>query len=113
MHSSPEEEDELKKLIHSTTHNIIESDKNELLELLAELEEEVTEDLNDDVFQLEKLIDAFLTGDYLEGKPLLPMIGETRWFLNNPKIETTALKNVDRWCQKQSISCSFYIHTVK
>ena len=42
------------------------------MELLAELKEEVTEDFIDDVFQLEKLIDAFLTD--LEGKPLLPMI---------------------------------------
>ena len=66
------------------------------MELLAELKEEVTEDFIDDVLQLEKHIDAFLTDDHLEGKPLLPMIDETRWFLNNPKIEITAFKNVDR-----------------
>ena len=47
------------------------------MELLAELEEEVAEDFIDDVLQFEKLIDAFLTDDYLEGKPLLPMIDET------------------------------------
>ena len=40
----PEEEDELKKVIHATTHNVIESDKKELMELLAELKEEITED---------------------------------------------------------------------
>ena len=33
----PEEEDELMKVIHATTHNVIESDKKELMELLAEL----------------------------------------------------------------------------
>ena len=37
----PEEEDELKKVIHATTHNVIESDKKELMELLAELKEEL------------------------------------------------------------------------
>ena len=68
----PPEEDELKKVIHATTHNVIESDKKELMELLAELKKEVTEDFIDDVLQLEKLIDAFLTDDYLEGKPLIP-----------------------------------------
>ena len=68
-----EEEDELKKVIHATTHNVIESDKKELMELLAEFKEEITEDFIDDVFQLEKLIDAFLT----DGKPLLPMLDET------------------------------------
>ena len=46
------------------------------MELLAELKEEVTEDFIDDVLQLEELIDAFLTNDYLEGKPFLPMIDE-------------------------------------
>ena len=33
------------------------------MEVLAVLKEEVTEDFIDDVFQLEKLIDAFLTDD--------------------------------------------------
>ena len=36
------------------------------MELLAELKEKVTEDFIGDVLQLEKLIDAFLTGDHLE-----------------------------------------------
>ena len=75
--SPAEEEDELKKVIHATTHNVIESDKKELMELLAELKEEVTENYIDDVLQLEKLIDEFLTDDYLEGRPLIAMIDET------------------------------------
>ena len=37
------------------------------MEPLAKLKEEVTEDYIDDILQLEKLIDAFLTDDYLEG----------------------------------------------
>ena len=72
----PPEEDELKRVIHAITHNVTESDKKELMELLAELIQ-VTEDIIDDVLQLEKLIDAFLTDDYLEGKPLLPLIDQT------------------------------------
>ena len=40
--SLDEEEDELKKVIHATTHNVTESDKKELMELLTELKEEVT-----------------------------------------------------------------------
>ena len=55
------------------------------MDLLAELKEEVAEDFID------------LTDDYLEGKSLLPMIDETfKWSINNPKIETTSFKNVDR-----------------
>ena len=53
----PPEEDELKNVIHATTHNVIESDKKELMELLAELKE----DFIDDVLQLEKLIDACIS----------------------------------------------------
>ena len=90
--SPPEEEDELKKVIHATTHNVIESNKKELMELLAELKEEVTEDVID-VLQVEKLIDAFLTDDYLEGKPLLPMIDETLvGFSTIPKLKQQRLK---------------------
>ena len=40
---------------------------------------------------------AFLTDDYLEGKPLLPMIDESRWFLNNPKMLTGDIKS-NRYC---------------
>ena len=63
------------------------------MELLAELKEEVTEDFIDDVFQLEKLTDSFLTDDYLEGKPLLPMIDETLdGFSTIPKSKQQRLK---------------------
>ena len=75
--SPPEDDEELKKVIHATTHNVIECDKKELMELLEELKEEVTEDFIDNVLQLEKLSDVILTYDYLEGKPLLPMIDKT------------------------------------
>ena len=47
-------------MIQATANNVIESDKKELMELLAEFKEEVTEDFIDDVLQLEKIIDAFL-----------------------------------------------------
>ena len=71
-----EEEDEFKKMIKATTNDIIESDEKELTELLTEFKEEITEDFIDDVLQLEKIIDAFLIDDYLEGKPIVPMIDE-------------------------------------
>ena len=51
------------------------------MKILAELKKEVTEDFTEDFIDndlhLEKLINKFLTDDYLEGKPLLPMIDET------------------------------------
>ena len=63
------------------------------MECLAELKDEVTEDFIDSVLQLEKLIDAFLTDDYLEGKPLLPMIDETLdGFSTIPKSRQQRLK---------------------
>ena len=63
------------------------------MELLTEFKEEVTEDFIDDVLQLEKLIDAFFTDDYLEGKPLLPMIDETLYgFSTIPKSKQQRLK---------------------
>ena len=71
---SEEEEDELKKMIQATTNDVIESDEKELMELLTNLKEEVTEDFIDDVLQLEKIIGAFLINDYLEGKLIVPMV---------------------------------------
>ena len=63
------------------------------MELLVVLKDEVTEDFIDDVLQLEKLIDAFLTDDYLEGKPLLPMIDEILdGFSTTPKSKQLRLK---------------------
>ena len=71
----------------------IEFDKKEFMELLAELKKEVTEDFIDDVFQLEKLIDAFLTDDYIEGKSLLPMVDEILdGFSIIPKLKQQRLK---------------------
>ena len=49
-------------IIKSTVNYVIAHDIEESMELLAELKEE---DFIDDVLRLEKLIDAFLTDDYL------------------------------------------------
>ena len=40
------------------------------MELLTEFKEEVIDDFIDDVLRLEKIIDAFLIDDYLEGSTL-------------------------------------------
>ena len=61
-------------MIQATTNDVIESDEKELMELLTDLKEEVTEDFIDDVIQLEKIIDAFLIDGYLEGKLIVPMV---------------------------------------
>ena len=68
---------DINDIIKSSVNYVIADDKKELMELLAELKEEVIEDFIDDVLQLEKLIDAFLTDDYLQGKPLLLMIDDS------------------------------------
>ena len=53
-------------------------DKSELMEILRELKEKASKDYIDILLELEKLINTFLTGEYLEGKPILPMNGEPR-----------------------------------
>ena len=40
--------------------------------------EEAGEEFIDTVRQLEEVIDAFFTDEFLEGKPILPMINELR-----------------------------------
>ena len=59
------------------------------------LKEEVTEDFIHNVFQSEKRIDAFLTDEYLEGKPLLPMIDETLdGFSTIPKLKQQRVHSI-------------------
>ena len=63
-HEPNSEEDELKNVIQ------------QLIELLKEIKEEGSEDDIDATLQFDKPIAAFLIGEYLEGKPILPMIIE-------------------------------------
>ena len=73
--ASPDsEEGEEDEFNQSTTNDVIESDKKELMGHLTELKEEVPEDIIDGVLQLEKRIDAFLINAYLEGKPMVDEI---------------------------------------
>ena len=58
-----------------------------MIELLTKIKEEVSEDDIDVTLQLEKFIDVFLIGEYLEGKPILPMIIEVMKTLENFVIE--------------------------
>ena len=62
--------------------------------------------------QVEKRIDAFLTDDYLQGKPLFPMIDETLDGFSIPKAKQQRLKMLTGDIKRKSISRSFYIHTV-
>ena len=57
------------------------------MELSTEIKEEGSEDDVDVTFQLEKFIDALLIVEYLEGKPILPMIIEVMRTLENSVIE--------------------------
>ena len=81
-----EEEDEVKKIINSTVDYIVVHDKKELMELLTELKEEATEDYIDTLLKLEVLVTTFLTDEFLEEKPILPMIDELIRELENSPV---------------------------
>ena len=96
-------------IIKSTVNYIIAHDKEELL---AELKEEVTEYFIDGVLQLEKLIDAFLTDDYLGGEPLLPMIDETLdGCSTNPRSKQQRLKMVAGDIISRAIDILFILYS--
>ena len=88
-----EEDDEVKKIINSTVDYIVTHDKKELTELLAELKEEATEDYIDTLLELEELIATFITSEFLEEKPILPMIDELiRKLENSPVAKSKSLR---------------------
>ena len=64
--------------------------------LLREIKVEGSEDDIDTTLQLEKRIDAFLIGEYLEGNPILPVIIEVVKALLNSVIETSKQHRMKR-----------------
>ena len=108
-----EEEDGFIKKIQSTLDYIIRNDRKELIELLTELKEEATENYIDILLELGKHIDAFLTDEHLEGKPIFSMVGELRRRLqSSPIIKSKHYRNVGREYQRESLSCSIYIYAI-
>ena len=87
LEPNSEEEDELTKVIQATANYLVKPDKKKFMELLTEIKVEGSEDDIDATLQLEKLIDVLLFGEYLEGKPILPMIIEVKKTLVNSVIE--------------------------
>ena len=73
-----DEEDEIKKVIQTTFHGIIQHDEEELMELLADLKDEADDDYIGTLLKVEELIDVFLTDEFREGKPILSFIDELR-----------------------------------
>ena len=77
------------------------------MENLTELKEEVTEDCIDDDLQLVKFIVAFPIDDYLEGKPILPLMDE---------IQESALSKLKQQRLKMSIgdikSNRYHVHLI-
>ncbi len=69
-------EETFEKLRHSTLHYLIAEDKEELRELLKEFKEETEEgdEYTEDVSKLEELTHAYFLDEFLEGKPIQPMI---------------------------------------
>ena len=70
-------DDEVKNVIQSTFHDIIQHDEEELVELLAELKDEAdSDDYIGTLLKVEERIDVFLTDEFLKGNPILSIIDE-------------------------------------
>ena len=65
-----DKDDEVKKVIQSTFHDIIQHDEEELMELLAELKDETDNDDNiGTLLKVEELINVFITNEFSVRKP--------------------------------------------
>ena len=73
-----DEDDEVKNVIQSTFHDVIQHEEEELMELLADLKDEADNDgcIGTLLEVEEELIDLFLTDEFPEGKPILSVIDE-------------------------------------
>ena len=63
---------------------IIQHDKEELLQLMEELKDDIDEEFMEIVFSIEKLFEIFFEEEVLDGEPIRPQIDE---LLN--KLETS------------------------
>ena len=73
-----EEEDEMTRVIKDTVAHVILHDKEELSDLLMELQDEVSKEFLDALLDLELLAGKFLIDEFQKGEPLLPLIEERR-----------------------------------
>ena len=74
----------LRRLFQSTLDYLITHDKKELETIPAHFKEEVDDEYANDVLKLEELIDVFILEEFLNEKPIIPMINEiTRWLENS------------------------------
>ena len=80
------DDDEEQNLMKPAVDYIIRHDKEELLQLIEELKDDIDEELMDIVLDIEKLLDIFFKEEFLNGEPIRPQIVE---LLN--KLETSEI----------------------
>ena len=68
----------LKRLLQSTMDYLVTHDRKEIDVGSKGFKDEVDEDFINGVHKLEELIDEFLEDEFLDGKPIIPMIDELR-----------------------------------
>ena len=78
--------DEEKNLMKSAVDYIIKHDKEEILQLMEELKDDIDEEFMDIVLEIEKLLEIFFEEEFLDGEPIRPQIDE---LLN--KLETSEI----------------------
>ena len=81
-----EDSDEEQNLMKPTVDYITQRDKEELLQLMEELKDDIDEELMDIVLDIEKLLEIFVEEEFLDGEPIRPQIDE---LLN--KLETSEI----------------------
>ena len=79
-------DDEEQNLMKSAADYIIQHDKEELLQLMEELKDDIDEEFMDIVLDIEKLLEIFFEKEFLDGEPIRPQIDE---LLN--KLETSKI----------------------
>ena len=79
-------DDEEQDLTKSTVEYIIQHDKEELLQLMEELKDDIDEEFMDIVLSIEKLLEIFFEEGFLDGEPIRPQIDD---LLN--KLETSEI----------------------
>ena len=78
--------DEEQDLTKSTIDYIIHHDKEELLQLMEELKDDIDKEFMDIVLNIEKLLEIFFEEEFLDGEPIRPQIDD---LLN--KLETSVI----------------------
>ena len=85
------DDDEEQNLMKSAVDYIIQHDKEELLQLMEELKDDIDEEFMNIVLDIEKLLEIFFEEEFLDGEPIRPQIDE----LFN-KLETSEIPKSNR-----------------